>query len=701
MSEMRISRLHPRICLWMLRLIKKTGYESRYIQDDGQIFPGVAAQIGYEVETPGESQVASTPGNPSHAVATIHGWLERAEAERDLDPGFPVLSANLERIAKAVGLDEVDVAILEFVTVLNNHLSIVRMMSELSVLLTLSNPIVDTLCGVLKLPRVTVRRALSNNSLLVRSGLLRLDNDENDNPSLTDHAVLFQLGGMDLAFRLYHDELQPADVLEDVICASPAANLTLADYAHIDNELRVLQPYLAHVLQTRRPGVNIFIHGIPGTGKTELARTLAQVLDCVLYEVAHQDPSGKPLNSRQRLQATHMAQFLLKQPRAMLLFDEAEDIFQHPDHAARSDEPRISQAWLNRTLEHNTVPTLWISNSRDGMNPAFARRFDLVFELEVPPRVQRARILQAHSRGLLAPAHIDRLAVHTRLSPAVVARAASVVGCIQPQLDPAQVGPALELLLNHSLQAQGHDTLPPARSAHVLGHYDLQWVNTKLDLTALTQGIQQSGSARLCLCGPSGTGKTAWARWLADSWGRPLLVQRGSDLLGRYLGDSERQIATAFEQAQADQAVLLIDEIDGLLAERDGNAPHWHASIVNEMLTQMEQFEGVLLTTTNRVQHLDAAALRRFDLTIRFDFLRPEQTEPLFAHTCTAMGLGTPAEHELAQVRRLRHLTPGDFAAVQRQHRFQPLRDVAGLIAALGECCQSKNLGTSERIGFL
>ena len=79
----------------MLRLIKKTGYESRYIEDDGQICPGVAAQIGYEVETPGENQVASTPGNPSHAVATIHGWLERAEAERDLDPGFPVLSANL------------------------------------------------------------------------------------------------------------------------------------------------------------------------------------------------------------------------------------------------------------------------------------------------------------------------------------------------------------------------------------------------------------------------------------------------------------------------------------------------------------------------------------------------------------------------------------------------------------------------------
>lgn len=45
MSEVRISRLHPRICLWMLRLIKKTGYESRYIEDDGQICPGVAAQI--------------------------------------------------------------------------------------------------------------------------------------------------------------------------------------------------------------------------------------------------------------------------------------------------------------------------------------------------------------------------------------------------------------------------------------------------------------------------------------------------------------------------------------------------------------------------------------------------------------------------------------------------------------------------------
>ena len=68
-----------------------------------------------------------------------------------------------------------------------------------------------------------------------------------------------------------------------------------------------------------------------------------------------------------------------------------------------------------------------------------------------------------------------------------------------------------------------------------------------------------------CCYGPPGTGKTAWAAWLAEELDMPLLLKQGSDLLNRYVGGTEQNIAQAFEQAKADNALLVLDEVDTFL----------------------------------------------------------------------------------------------------------------------------------------
>ncbi|GAB4213770.1 MAG: hypothetical protein Fur007_08630 [Rhodoferax sp.] len=75
---------------------------------------------------------------------------------------------------------------------------------------------------------------------------------------------------------------------------------------------------------------------------------------------------------------------------------------------------------LNRSLEENPVPTIWLSNSIRGLDPAFVRRFDMVFELPVPPKAQRERLLQQHCGSLLAPAQIARIAGAPSITPALV-----------------------------------------------------------------------------------------------------------------------------------------------------------------------------------------------------------------------------------------------------------------------------------------
>jgi transitional endoplasmic reticulum ATPase len=205
---------------------------------------------------------------------------------------------------------------------------------------------------------------------------------------------------------------------------------------------------------------------------------------------------------------------------------------------------------------------------------------------------------------------------------------------------------------------------------------------------------------RLCLYGPPGTGKTAYGRWLARQLDIPLLVKRASDLMSPFVGKTEQNIARAFRQATLEESLLLVDEVDSFLQDRRGAQRGWEVSEVNEMLTQMESFSGVFIASTNLMTGLDQAALRRFDLKVKFDYLRPEQIRELLRRYCKQLNLAVPQPDLLARTMRLQLLTPGDFAAVLRQHRFRPIQSPTTLVAALEAECAVKEGGKAS-IGFL
>lgn len=118
------------------------------------------------------------------------------------------------------------------------------------------------------------------------------------------------------------------------------------------------------------------------------------------------------------------------------------------------------------------------------------------------------------------------------------------------------------------------------------------------------------------------------------------------------------------------------------------------------MLTQMESFSGVFIASTNLMSCLDQAALRRFDLKVKFDFLCPEQAWELLCRHCNALKFGVPQPDLLPRVMRLSQLTPGDFAAVLRQHRFRPIESPAAFVSFLEAECVVKEGGKAS-IGFM
>jgi SpoVK/Ycf46/Vps4 family AAA+-type ATPase len=353
---------------------------------------------------------------------------------------------------------------------------------------------------------------------------------------------------------------------------------------------------------------------------------------------------------------------------------------------------------MNRMLEQNATITFYLTNAVEALDAAYIRRFDFTLELKVPPPAAR----EAQLKDLpvaVAPPTLARLAEHPQLTPAVIQRAAGVVAAVAAAAPGLDASRQLEALVNQTLRAQGHSTLKAHAAAPEV--YDPRFINSNVEPVDLVEGLRTAGAGRLCLYGPPGTGKTAFALHLARSLGRGLLVRRASDLLEKFVGESEKRIAEAFREAEADGAVLLIDEVDSFLQDRTRAHQGWEVRQVNEFLTQMENFTGIFVASTNLISGFDPAALRRFDLKAKFDYLRAEQAVELLGAHLTAAGLPAAGGDVDARVSRLTALAPGDFAAVARQHRFRPLRSPDDWAAALeAECRHKPGANLRPAIGF-
>jgi SpoVK/Ycf46/Vps4 family AAA+-type ATPase len=186
---------------------------------------------------------------------------------------------------------------------------------------------------------------------------------------------------------------------------------------------------------------------------------------------------------------------------------------------------------------------------------------------------------------------------------------------------------------------------------------------------------------------------------LAEKLDRPLMVRRASDILSPFVGIAEQNMAKMFREAGQEQAVLLLDEADTFLRDRNGATRNWEVSEVNEMLTQMESFTGIFIASTNLMGSLDAAALRRFDMKVKFDYLKSGQAWRLFLDTAAKFNI-EPSEMNRAALDKLRLLTPGDFANVVRQSRLRKIQSAADLVERLSAECVVKPEGLKQSIGF-
>jgi SpoVK/Ycf46/Vps4 family AAA+-type ATPase len=130
---------------------------------------------------------------------------------------------------------------------------------------------------------------------------------------------------------------------------------------------------------------------------------------------------------------------------------------------------------------------------------------------------------------------------------------------------------------------------------------------------------------------------------------------------------------------------------------------HWEATQTNELLTQIEAFDGIFICTTNRLDDLDPAALRRFDLKVEFRPLQRAQRLALIRQCCAVLGIPVDLDDPVLdrRVRQLDGLTPGDAAtALRRLSLSGEPTTVEALLGALATECRYKPTA-HQAIGFV
>lgn len=683
---------HDVVVLWTARAIVHTDTFRYFLHDDGD--------DRSPLDVIGLAHLRDEAVTPAKAKREIRDRLKALEKARVTREG--VLFRNVETLGRLLSLTVAEQEVLAFAIVLDIQKSLQACFERLE---GLSLRKLHELLGlVLGLPENDVRDALRRTAPLASTGLVRVATDVRrtwDDP--------FEV--MDGLENILLTEYEtPEAILANFFRQSPPAKLTLDDFPHATQDVGILVRFLQGAIEKQVSGVNVLLHGLPGTGKTELARAVAAHLGAQLYEVNVESDDGSAISGTGRFAAYQLCQRMLgRRARTLVLFDEIEDVF--PDRwypfFGRQKRSGEDKGWTNRLLEGNAVPTLWLSNEIGQIDSAFLRRFDFIFELRTPPLAVRRKILEKQLGELPArPAWAQRTAHDERLTPAHIERAVRVARLAG--YDRAEeVEPCLTRVLQNGLAVQSPER-PSAPSTPEV--YDLRFLNASDDLSRLVETLERRSREQgalhgsICLYGPPGTGKTAFAHHLAERVQRPLLMKRASDILGPFVGQTEGNLAAMFRQARDEGAVLLLDEADSFFQNRRGASQSWEVTQVNELLVQMESFEGLFICSTNLFEHLDEASLRRFTLKIKFDPLRPEQRMALFERTLDALGQSLApdmAASTRAALDQLGTLTPGDFATVRRQALLlETTVDARALLSALERECRNKPNAQRGRLGF-
>ncbi|KTT96205.1 ATPase AAA [Sphingomonas yabuuchiae] len=403
------------------------------------------------------------------------------------------------------------------------------------------------------------------------------------------------------------------------------------------------------------PPKGVLLHGPPGTGKTRLARAVANESDAQFFLINGPEIMGSAYGeSEQRLR--EIFEEATKSAPSIVFIDEIDSIAPKRDRVQGEAEKRLVAQLLTLMDGLEARANLVIiaaTNRPEAIDEALRRpgRFDREIVVGVPDERGRREILGIHTRGMPLGDKVDlnELArttfgfVGADLAALTREAAIEAVRRIMPRLNleertiPAEVLDTLSVTREDFLEALKR-VQPSAMREVMVQAPTVRWEDVGgLDTAQmkLKEGVElplkdPDAFRRLgirpakgfLLYGPPGTGKTLLAKAVAREAQANFIATKSSDLLSKWYGESEQQITRLFARArQVAPTVIFIDELDSLVPARGGGLgePQVTERVVNTILAEMDGLEElqsvVVIGATNRPNLVDPALLRpgRFD----------------------------------------------------------------------------------------
>ncbi|MCV2868857.1 CDC48 family AAA ATPase [Defluviimonas sp. WL0002] len=426
----------------------------------------------------------------------------------------------------------------------------------------------------------------------------------------------------------------------------------------IDQIREMVELPLRHPELFQRLGIDppkgVLLHGPPGTGKTLLARVVASEADASFFLINGPEILGKAYGeSEERLrQVFNQAK---DQSPAIIFIDEIDSIAPKREQVGGEAERRLVAQLLTVMdgLEpRQNVVVIGATNRVDAVDEALRRpgRFDREIIIGVPDQDGRREILGIHTRGMPVAKDVDLEGLarvtygFVGADLAALSREAAMdaVRRILPDIDLETGIPAEKLENLQVIRADFDGALkrvqPSAMREIMIQVPDVTWKDVG-GLAQVRERMQESIELPLrdpdafrrlgirpakgfLLYGPPGTGKTMLAKAVAREAEANFVATKSSDLLSKWYGESEQQVARLFRRArQVAPTVIFIDEIDSLVPARGGGLgePAVTERVVNTILSELdglEELQGVVVIgATNRPNLIDPALLRpgRFD----------------------------------------------------------------------------------------
>lgn len=526
------------------------------------------------------------------------------------------------------------------------------------------------LSRILKIPLHTLKKSFSKKGNLFKSFLFEENNIQNT-PRLNDYTFSY-LSGIESSpvstEYLYKEKLSDA--------------FSLCDFSLSKTDLQSIKM----LYQMKSSGAKLLLYGKPGTGKTEFAKTLAKELGRELYIIQSSDEYGND-SLRDRQRAVIASQKIFKNSNILILVDESDAILnsQNTFFMCEKNSNSDTKAWINAVLEDDSVDMIWISNYTHGIDESTKRRFNYSIEFDDLTLSQRKRIWEKSQEKfprLFSKEEIEELASHHTVNAGSVGLAYKSASKLPAGTNKEEKRQFVKAIVsNHQKFIKGDRDA----SLSVSNFYDPRVVSTDIPVEQIIETVsdfyryqeENWGEAHsfvsninLLFSGPSGTGKTEFAKYVAKSLEKKLMQMNGSDLFDKYVGETEKKIARMFKQAEREGAILFLDEADSLFTAREAATASWQVSWTNELLVQMEKFKGVLICSTNFVENLDHASMRRFNMKVRFDVLSDQGKVILFNSMLAALTKRKISSSEEEKLRTIVGLTVGDYKTVYQRNYF-------------------------------